>query len=187
MTGNGNNMAARRGSRWSLLVWGAAAGLLLLPLVAMQFTHEVAWTAFDFAVFGTMLAVACGIFELAVRLSGSFAYRAGVGVAVVAGFLLVWVNLAVGMIGDEDNPANLMFAGILAIGVIGAVVAKFRAGGMARTLVVMALAQIGAGVVALMIDGYMAFVLIGGFSVLWLISAWLFGKAAAAQAPVDAV
>ena len=41
-----------------LLAWGAAAALLLLPLVAMQFTEEVNWTVFDFLVFGSMLAVA---------------------------------------------------------------------------------------------------------------------------------
>ena len=42
------------------LVWGAAAALLLLPWVAMQFTSEVNWTKSDFMVFGVMLLLACG-------------------------------------------------------------------------------------------------------------------------------
>jgi hypothetical protein len=35
--------SGRRGSRWRLAIWGTAALILLLPLLAMQFTDEVAW------------------------------------------------------------------------------------------------------------------------------------------------
>jgi hypothetical protein len=86
---------------------------LLLPWLAMQFTDEVAWDETDFIVFGAMLAGACGAWELAARMTGSTAYRAAVGVAVMSAFILVWMNLAVGMIGSEDNPANPMHAGPL--------------------------------------------------------------------------
>ena len=55
--------------------------------------------------------------------------------------MLVWINLAVGIIGSEDNPANLMYGGVLAVGVAGAVAARFRPGGMARALAATALAQ----------------------------------------------
>ena len=79
-----------------------------------------------------LLAAACGTYELGARMSRNTAYRAAVGLATVAGFLLVWINLAVGIIGDEGNPANLMFGGVLVVGVIGALVARFRAPGMAR-------------------------------------------------------
>ena len=124
-----------------LLVWGAAAGLLLLPLVAMQFTREVDWDGRDFAVMAVMLLIVCGTFELALRLSRSPAYRAGFGMAAVGGFLLVWVNLAVGMIGSEDNSYNLWFGGVLAVGLVGALLARFRAAGMVRTLVAAAIVQ----------------------------------------------
>ena len=73
--------------------------LLLLPLVAMQFTNEVNWDETDFIVFGAMLAAACGTYELAARMTGNTAYRAAVSVAVAAAFLLIWINLAVGIIG----------------------------------------------------------------------------------------
>jgi len=95
-------------NRWRIAVWGGAALLLLLPLVAMQFTTEVVWTGFDFLLFGVMLAVLGGGIELAVRMSRHYAYRAAAGIALVTGFLLVWMNLAVGIIGNEENPANLM-------------------------------------------------------------------------------
>ena len=39
-------------------------------------------------------------------MTGNSAYRAAVGVAIAAAFILVWMNLAVGIIGSEDNPAN---------------------------------------------------------------------------------
>lgn len=116
MAGQVENGRRRRGYRWRIAVWGTAAFLLLLPLVAMQLTDEVTWDESDFIVIGAMLAVACGTYELAARMTGSSAYRAAVGVAVAAGFILVWLNLAVGIIGTEDNPANLMHGGVLAVG-----------------------------------------------------------------------
>ena len=56
-----------------------------------------------------MLAVAAGPYELAARMTGNSAYRTG-GIAVAAAFILVWMNLAVGVIGTEDNPLNLLYA-----------------------------------------------------------------------------
>jgi hypothetical protein len=141
MAGTTENRSGRGGNSLRIAVWGTAAFLLLLPLVAMQFTKEVNWNLADFVVFGTMLVLACGTYELATRLTGNTAYRAAVGVAVAAAFLLVWMNLAVGIIGTEENPANLMFGGVLAVGIIGAISARFQPHGMARALVATALAQ----------------------------------------------
>ena len=92
---------ARRGrDRLRPFCWGGAALLLLLSAVAMRLgAAGVDWDATDFIVMGVMLATACGLYELAAWRSGSMAYRAGFGLAVLAGFLTVWVNLAVGMYG----------------------------------------------------------------------------------------
>lgn len=87
----------RRWSRWSLMLWGGAGLLLLLPLVAMQLTDEVNWTAFDFVVFGALLAVALGSWELASRRIARPAWRGVAALAIVAAFLLVWASLAVGL------------------------------------------------------------------------------------------
>jgi hypothetical protein len=83
----------------------------------MRFTNEVNWDETDFMVFGAMLAAACGTCELAARMTGNNAYQAAVGVALAAAFILVWMNLAVGIIGIEDNPTNLMFGGVPAVGI----------------------------------------------------------------------
>ena len=91
-------MAVRIGrGRWRIAMWGGAALLLLLPLVAMQFTDEVAWSPADFLIFGAMLVAACGAYELAVRMTSRTAYRAAAGLTIAAAFLLLWAQLAVGV------------------------------------------------------------------------------------------
>jgi hypothetical protein len=174
-----------RGSRWSLVVWAAAGLLLLAPLVAMQFTEDVVWTAVDFATFGAMLATACGAFELALRASSNWFYRIAVAVAEGAAFLLVWVNLAVGFLGDEGNRANMMFLGVIAVAILGSTVAGFRPAGMARAMLAAAATQVLVGVVGLAAgwaspgnEGlYEVSMGTSLFTALWLISAWLFSKA----------
>lgn len=190
MAGNAeSDGGGRRGSRWRLALWGTAALILLLPLVAMKFTDEVVWDETDFIVFGTMLAAACGAFELTARMTGNNAYRAAVGVALAAAFLLVWMNLAVGIVGSEDNPANLMYGGVFAVGIVGAIIAHFQPYGLARALVATALAQALVALIALIIGEHQSPVssvaeilgLNGFFVTLWLVSAGLFRKAAREQ------
>jgi len=71
--------------------------VLLVPLVAMQFTDEVAWTLGDFVVMGAMLFGASLGYELATRKSRSGAHRLGISVAIAGVFLLAWAHLAVGL------------------------------------------------------------------------------------------
>lgn len=170
-------MDARRGNPWRPVVWGLAGGLLLLPAVAMQFTRDVEWTAFDFMAFGAMLLAACGAYEFAAWISGNKVYRAAAGLAVIAGFLLTWINLAVGIVGDEHAQANLLFFGVLLVGIVGACLARFRAQGMSVALVATAIAQIVAGVVALMLGSFEAVALSVVFAGIWLSSAGLFKRA----------
>lgn len=87
----------RRAARWRLALWSGAAGLLLLPWLAMQVTEEVNWSGFDFAVFGLMLLVAGGAFELAMRRARKRSHRIAAGIAIAAAFFLVWLEAAVGI------------------------------------------------------------------------------------------
>lgn len=76
-----------------------ATGLLLVPLVAMQFTTEVAWTLSDFIIMGVMLygtGLAC---EWILRKVRKPAYRLAVCAVVLFAFLLTWAELAVGIFG----------------------------------------------------------------------------------------
>jgi hypothetical protein len=79
------------------------------------------------------------------------AYRTALGLAIATALFLGWVNLAVGVIGSEDNPANLMYWGVLAIGTVGALIARFRPRGMARALFATALAQALVPMIALIV------------------------------------
>lgn len=162
----------------------ATALLLLVPLVAMQFTDEASWSLFDFAVAAVLLIGTGLAYELIASRAGHGVHKLAVASAVGTGLLLVWVNLAVGIIGSEDNPANLMYFAVLAVGVIGAIIARFEPRGMARAMFATALAQalvalitVVAGITTgaaltktLLVDSF--------FIALWLGSALLFRWAA---------
>ena len=185
--------AGRRPSRWRLAGWTAAALVLLVPFVAMQVTDEVAWSARDFALMaGLVLGVGVPL-ELAVRATGNAAYRQAVAVALVGAFLLVWLSLGVGLIGADGDPANVLYGGVLAVGVVGAVLARFRARGMARALAATALAQGAVALGALLAGlglpdtGPLKIVVLNGLFVgVWLGAAALFRRAAAEMAPTAA-
>ncbi|WP_223158066.1 hypothetical protein [Thermomonas brevis] len=175
-------MGSGRGNGLRPFVWGGAAGLLLLPVAAMRFFPEagVDWSGADFAVMGALLAAACGLYELGAWLGATRAYRAGFGLAVLAGFLTVWANLAVGMLGDEGNPANLLFLGVLAVAALGSLLARFRPAGMAKAMFATAAAQLAAVGIALATGGFEAreLALTACFALPWLLAGWLFRSAA---------
>jgi hypothetical protein len=169
-------------NRWRMTGWGAAAILLMMPLLAMQFTDEIDWDGFDFAVFGILLALAGGAFELAARITLNRIHMAAFAVALAAAFSMVWINLAVGIVGNEENPANLLYFGVLAIGLIGALAAGGKPQGMARTMALIALAQAMVPAIALVTgmtaaNGLPATLAVTAvFCSMWLSSAWLFIK-----------
>ncbi|HLL58585.1 MAG TPA: hypothetical protein VK391_01675, partial [Allosphingosinicella sp.] len=136
MTKAARNSGGRSGIPWRIIGWGMAALLLLLPYVA-----NAPWTASDY-VFAAVLFGGVGLaFELIVRKSVGLSFRLGSAVAVIGGFLAVWVNGAVGMIGSEDNPYNLLFLCVPLLALLGAIVARFRAGGTAIAMAAAGIAQ----------------------------------------------
>ncbi|MEA3031485.1 MAG: hypothetical protein QOG13_2810 [Sphingomonadales bacterium] len=180
MAKEAENTGGGRWSGWRIAGWSIPALLLLLPLIAMQFTREVNWTAFDFVVAAVLFGSVGLTFELIVRRSPSLAYRAGAALAVFTAFLTIWVNGAVGMIGSEGNPYNLLFGGVLAIALIGAMVARFEPAGMARAMVAAAIAQAAVAAFGLSAD-VLGSVLSMAFAAPWLLAAALFWKAARKQ------
>jgi hypothetical protein len=169
------------GSRIRVALWSAAAALLVAPAVAMRFTAEVNWTASDF-VFAAVVFGSVGLFaEAAVRISRNPAYRAGAAFALLAGFMTVWANLAVGLVGNEDNPYNLAFFGVVALALAGAAASRFRAGGMALTTLAAGVAQAGLALGGASADPRGA-LFSAAFAGLWLLSAALFRTAARAAA-----
>ena len=139
------------------------------------------WTVSDFVFAGALVFGALGAYQLAVRKTRSTAYRAAVGVALVAAVLLLWANGAVGI---TDSAADATYYAVPAVGIIGALVARFRPRGMALAMYATALAQASIGVIALaagMVPAYnSAFEILGitgFFAALFLTSALLFREA----------
>jgi len=170
----------------------ATAFLLLIPLVAMQFTHEVVWTFSDFVVAGGLLFGAGLTYVLIARMGSNTTYRVAAGVAVLAGFLLVWANLAVGLVGSEHNPLNLLYGSVLAVALVGAFGARFRPLGMSRAMFGAALTYALVTAAALFVwppagataepAANFINVLVANavFAALWAVSGWLFWRASAA-------
>jgi hypothetical protein len=70
--------------------------LLLVPLIAMQFTNEVNWDAFDFLIMGILLTATGLGCELALRKIKRPGYREIVVGIILLTFLLIWGELATG-------------------------------------------------------------------------------------------
>jgi hypothetical protein len=168
---------------WKFVPWAIGVAIMLAPLIAMQFTHEVAWDAADFAALGTMLLGSAGAYSLAVRITPKRSYLAGLCLALLATFTLIWINLAVGIIGSEDNPGNRIFTSIIVVQIAGALIARFKPAGMVWAMAATALAQITVALILFATGQGATFFLTGIFVALWLGAAWLFGKAAVAQRP----
>lgn len=174
----------QRGKRWRITTWSGSVLILLLPLVAMQFTDEVNWTLSDFVFAGILLFGSLGAYEVAARKTGNFFYRAGAGVGIAAIFLLIWLNGAVGIIGSERDPVNLVYYAVLAVVVSGAFVARLRPRGMARAMAATAIALALVAVIVLVggfgspKGGALEVVAVNGFFIAFFAgSAWLFRQA----------
>ncbi|NNE68352.1 MAG: hypothetical protein HKN33_17435 [Pyrinomonadaceae bacterium] len=146
--------------RARVFAWVFGLFALCLPLVAMQFTEEVNWSLGDFIVFGGMLAGVGILFELAARSTKNTGYRIGVGLALLGAFLLTWANLAVGIIGNENNEANVLYFGLLLLGFIGALVVRFKPSGMAFVMAAVT-------VLLIMIAAFALFLGLGSSSPTW--------------------
>ena len=73
--------------------------LLLIPLIAMQFTNEVNWTLFDFVAAGVLLLGTGLLCELVIRKVTNIKYRIAICAVLLAALILVWLELAVGIFG----------------------------------------------------------------------------------------
>jgi len=164
-------------------MWGGAALVLSLPFFAMQLSVDgVNWTASDFVVMGTLLAIVCAIVELAARRGGSIPYKLGVMSAVGGGFLIVWINLAVG---HEHTPYDYPFYLALLVGLAGSALARLRPKGMTVAMLATAAALILALRLAMVHEAdaeggnlLVTVVASAAIALPFLISAWLFRKAA---------
>jgi hypothetical protein len=115
--------------RWVLIT----AIVLAVPFLVMTLNIAVFdpgdqdrglnWGPMDFAILGVLVLSVGLLYEYASARGGTIVQRAAVGLALLAGLGLVWVNLAVGMMDVE--PGNLLYVLVLAVALIGASVSRF--------------------------------------------------------------
>jgi len=122
------------------IVLGAAL-LLIIPLIATYTVEGFNWQPFDFAIVWVLLSGAGLAYTFIVSRSANLAYRVAAGLAVLAALALIWINGAVGIIGNEDNPANLLYGAVLATGLVGAFLARLKPRGMSYALMATAIVQ----------------------------------------------
>ncbi|MGH9457094.1 MAG: hypothetical protein ACRD2J_05575 [Thermoanaerobaculia bacterium] len=111
-------------------------------------------------------------------------YRLAAALAILGALLLVWLSLGVGIIGADGDPANRMYFAVVAVGLVGVLIARFRPNGMALALVAMVIAQAAIGAYAIFAglgrpaSGPLELTLLNGFFVaLFAAAAWLFRRA----------
>lgn len=111
--------------------------------------------------------------------------RWALGIALAATLILVWLSLGVGIIGRDGDRANAMYLGVAALGGVGALVARLHSAGMARVLMAMAIVQAVITAYAVVAglgqpwSGPAELLALNGFFIaLFVVSAWLFRRAA---------
>jgi len=73
--------------------------ILLIPLVAMQFTEAVNWSLVDFVVAGLLLLATGFMLEIILRKVKSTKFRIAICLALLILLILIWTELAVGIFG----------------------------------------------------------------------------------------
>lgn len=123
-----------------LIVAIITTAILMVPLVAMQFTPEVDWSALDFALMGVLIFGTGLAFVLITRGGANIIFRAGAGLTLGATLLMIWANLGVGLIGSGPNAGNLLYIVVLIAGFAFALRSGFTPRGMQRATYAMAVA-----------------------------------------------
>lgn len=180
MTAQVQEERERWGQARRLATLAGIGAAMLLPVIALRVAENAPRDPGDYVFLAILFTGIAAAFEIAARVSRQRAYVAAAAIAVAAAVLQAWINLAVGTIGTEDNPANWIYAAVLGIAAVGALLARFRPAGMALAMSAAAAAQVLAFAVALAAGlGFTGPITIF-FTALWLISAGLFRRAAGA-------
>jgi hypothetical protein len=137
-------------SKSFLTVALVTALILLIPLIAMQFNTGVDWSIADFIIMGMLIFGTGSAYVLVTRLVNNLVYRIAIAFSLGTTFLMIWANLAVGLIGSGPHAGNMMYLGVIAVGIIGTIFSRFTSTGLERTMYAMAFAVVLVAVIALM-------------------------------------
>ena len=113
-----------------------ALAVWMVPVVAAQFVKDWHWGVGGFVRVYVLFFLTGMAYALIARKMGAWAYKAGVGVALLAGFALGWSTMV--QTADSGHPERLWYLSVLVVGFIGACLARLKAQGLALTLFAMA-------------------------------------------------
>lgn len=71
--------------------------ILMIPLVAMQVSHEVDWDETDFIIIGSLLFIVGSMFIIAARKITKTSHRIAIGLGLTLMLMYIWAELAVGI------------------------------------------------------------------------------------------
>lgn len=123
--------------------------ILMVPMVAMQFTSEVDWGIFDFIVMGALIFGTGFLYVLVTRSAINIAYKVAMGLALGTTLFMTWANLGVGLIGSGSHWGNFMYMGVAAVVLIGSIRSRFTVTGMERAMYTTAITLVLVAVIAL--------------------------------------
>lgn len=123
---------------WRVAGWAGVA--LLVPLVSSRIVEGWNWGPGAFACTYLLFFSTGMAYTRIARHAAVWTYKAGVALALVAGFVLGWATMV--HLSETERPIHLVNFGVLAVGAIGAVLARLRARGLSYALFAMAAALI---------------------------------------------
>jgi len=124
--------------------------LLLVPLYGNSYIDGWNWGVFDFVFAFVAIYGALAFFEFLRRKSaGNSSYSFGTGLGIATSFLLVWINAAVGIIGNGDNGTNLIYLIVLFYGLAATILVNFKATALSRVAFTVAAAVFAVPLVSL--------------------------------------
>jgi uncharacterized membrane protein YoaK (UPF0700 family) len=156
----------------------------MMTLGGLNLIGQLNWGVGDFVFVAVIFFGGLAAYRFVSRRGQGSMFHTAVVLSLVTALSMIWITLAVGIIGSEDNQANIMYVGVLGIGLLGSLIARFRATGMSRTMVTVTMAQLVVTVVAVTIwkpeteeHAFSTFILNLFYVMLFLSSALLFRRA----------
>src|SRR6478735_4015256 len=174
-----------------LIVVLAPLPVLMIALGGNLYVEGWNWNPGSFVFAWVVIAGATFLYRLlATRKLANLSYRLGAGLAILAGFLVFWCTAAVQIIGAE-NPANVLYLGVILTGLAGVALSRLRPAGLAKAAFATALATFLVPVIAFLFwpadfsPGVpQVFALNSGFVLMFTVSGLLFRHAAQHRAQV---
>jgi hypothetical protein len=157
--------------------WSLPVLFIAFNVIASQFDTGVNWGSEDVIFAVIVFGVVGGLLELAAHATTSLSYRIAAAVGTGAALLLLWVNVAVGIVGSDDHRANGDYLVVLVAAIAGAAVAFGNPQLLFRAMLGAAGAHLLIGALHLRY-GFEAAVINVFFVGLWIVSALLFRRAA---------